>query len=313
MQQSIVCGVDRSEAATDALATANWLAPRIGARLVVLHVASEPANYPAGAYGSYVIASEGAEERGQLVLARALHRSDLPRQIARRVELGDPAERLASTARDEDAALVVVGSHARGRPRGALLGSVSRRLVRSCDRPLVIVPKDADVPGEGRAVESLVCGIDDSEDSDRAVAAATALAAALELKLVIAHVCAPLPSEASIPASSGVLLPVDAGRLEKRVKRRAIEVFDRAEEVIGTAAPLNRTLAFGDPAEHLVELAAHERAAMVVVGSRGHSAEKAALLGSVSSAVVGSATVPVAIVTDKVEGIPLKTRESVKS
>jgi nucleotide-binding universal stress UspA family protein len=227
----------------------------------------------------------------------------LPRQIARRVELGDPAERLASTARDEDATLVVVGSPRSAPPRSALLGGVSRRLVRSCDRPVVIVPRGAAVPGDGRAVESLICGVDDSEGSDRAVAAAAALAAELGLGLVIAHVYAPFPSAASIPASSGAL-PVDAERLEERARRRAIELLDRAEQAVSGKLSVRRRLASGDPASCLAVLAAHERAAIVVVGSRGHGAGKTALLGSVASAVVGSAAIPIAIVTHEVERVP---------
>jgi hypothetical protein len=89
-----------------------------------------------------------------------------------RVEYGDPPERLMSVAGEEGSLLVVVGSSGYGLLRRWLLGSVSRELIKSFDRPLVVVPPDAAVPGRGPAVRALVCGVDASEEADRAMALA---------------------------------------------------------------------------------------------------------------------------------------------
>ena len=296
MEQSILCGVDGSEESTRALSTARWLADAIPARLAVIHVASEPPDHPARGDGSYLIARDAAEERGNIVLAQALDRAGLPRQLTRRVELGDPAERLAAAAGEEDAALVVVGTRGRGALRSAFLGSVSQDLVDACKRPLVVVPPGASVSGEGDAVRALVCGFDGSESSERAVAAGGWLAGALDLELVIANARPAAGSQASIPGSSG-FSPVDAKSLEERSRRQGVELLDRAERVVRGAVPVRRRLAFGDPAAALTELAATEEAAMVVVGSRARGAVKAAVLGSVSSAVIERARTPVVLVT----------------
>lgn len=278
------------------LSTARWLADGLAARLAVIHVAPEPPDHPARGAGSYFIARDAAEARGGIVLREALHRADLPRQLTRRVELGDPAERLAAAAREKDAALVVVGTRRRGPLRSALLGSVSRRLVDAWEPPVVVVPSGATVPGEGDALRTLVCGYDGSATSERALAAAAWLAGPLRLELVVANARPAAASQASIPASSG-FSPVDAQWLEERSRRQGLELLDRAEHVVRGTVPIRRKLAFGDPAAALTELAATERAAMVVVGSRGHGPVKAAVLGSVSSAVIELSPTPVVLVT----------------
>jgi nucleotide-binding universal stress UspA family protein len=57
-----------------------------------------------------------------------------------------------------------------------------------------------------------------------------------------------------------------------------------------------RRVAIGHPAERLADLADEEDADLLVVGSRGRGALKAAFLGSVSYNLVGVARCPVLIV-----------------
>ena len=161
----IVCGVDGSERGARALSTASWLADRMGASLVAVHVIPKPSKRAARAFGSLTHASDAAKERGNRVLARALDRPDLPKSVGRLVEVGNPAESLISAARDQQAALVVAGSRGGGPLRNALLGSTSQRLVRSCHLPVVIVPREPDPPDREREARSLVCGVDSFERS----------------------------------------------------------------------------------------------------------------------------------------------------
>jgi nucleotide-binding universal stress UspA family protein len=55
-------------------------------------------------------------------------------------------------------------------------------------------------------------------------------------------------------------------------------------------------VAIGFPAEQLAELADEVDAELIVVGSRGRGAFKAALLGSVSTSLIGVARCPVLVV-----------------
>jgi nucleotide-binding universal stress UspA family protein len=56
--------------------------------------------------------------------------------------VGDPVEELAK--RSEAADLLLTGSRGYGPMRAVLLGSVSGRLVREADCPVIVVPRGAD-------------------------------------------------------------------------------------------------------------------------------------------------------------------------
>jgi nucleotide-binding universal stress UspA family protein len=57
-----------------------------------------------------------------------------------------------------------------------------------------------------------------------------------------------------------------------------------------------RRVVSGVPAERLADLADAEEAELIVVGSRGRGAFKAAFLGSVSTSLIGVARCPVLVV-----------------
>jgi nucleotide-binding universal stress UspA family protein len=59
---------------------------------------------------------------------------------------GKPGEAILEAARAEDAAVIVVGSHRRGRLGRLVLGSVSRHVVERADRPVVVAEDAADHP-----------------------------------------------------------------------------------------------------------------------------------------------------------------------
>lgn len=76
------------------------------------------------------VAVEGAE------LARALGLAAEPHAVPDAVNVADT---LIDLARERSAAAVVVGSHGISGLRSRLLGSVARRLIGHCDRPVVVV------------------------------------------------------------------------------------------------------------------------------------------------------------------------------
>jgi nucleotide-binding universal stress UspA family protein len=150
MSASIICGVDGSGEAQDALQVATGLAKRLKLRLVVAHVA-EPAYIPyaasapfGGMAGHAAVIEEmvSHEEQAERLLEQVLVRAELD-DAERRVSVGDPAERLADLADEEDAELIVVGSRGRGAFKAAFLGSVSNTLVGVARCPVLIVgPSD---------------------------------------------------------------------------------------------------------------------------------------------------------------------------
>ena len=80
------------------------------------------------------VADDGAE------FARSLGLTAEPYAVPDEVDVADT---LIGIARDRGAAVVVVGSHGISGLRTRLLGSVSRKLIEHCDRPVLVIRDDS--------------------------------------------------------------------------------------------------------------------------------------------------------------------------
>jgi nucleotide-binding universal stress UspA family protein len=142
---------------------------------------------------------------------------------------------------------------------------------------------------------SLVCGVDGSPDSQAALHVAAGLAERLRLRLVVAHVAE--PAHTAYTAASPFAAIAGRHALMEEVESRR-EVAEKLLDQVVAAAGVDagRRTAVGVPAERLAEIADDMDAELIVVGSRGRGAFRAAFLGSVSTALVGVARCPVLIV-----------------
>ena len=80
------------------------------------------------------VAADGAE------FARSLGLVAEPQAVPDEVDVADT---LIDIARERGAAVVVAGSHGISGLRKRLLGSVSRKLIEHCDRPILVVRDDS--------------------------------------------------------------------------------------------------------------------------------------------------------------------------
>jgi nucleotide-binding universal stress UspA family protein len=142
---------------------------------------------------------------------------------------------------------------------------------------------------------SIVCGVDGSPDSQAALAVAVDLATRLQLRLIMATVVEPIHASYVGAASLGRAMPrpllPTTGQQEETAHELLVE--------LGTTMGLedtDRRVVVGYAAERLADLADEEGAEMIVVGSRGRGAFKAALLGSVSTNLIGVARCPILVV-----------------
>ena len=142
----------------------------------------------------------------------------------------------------------------------------------------------------------IVCGVDGSPDSQAALEVAVNLAARLRLRLIMANVVEPEPVHATYAGASfgGAM---SQSRLPTTDRQEAVAKGLLAE--LSTAMGLERTdqrVVVGYAAERLAELAEEEGAELILVGSRGRGAFKAAFLGSVSTSLIAVARCPVLVV-----------------
>ncbi|HJQ49487.1 MAG TPA: universal stress protein [Gaiellaceae bacterium] len=143
---------------------------------------------------------------------------------------------------------------------------------------------------------AVVCGVDGSPGARVALRAAARFARELGARLVVVHVVQPQPSAPGLGPTAHQLagVPVDdllAGG-EALIDRILVE------EQLDDA---RRRAVLGFAADRLADVADEEAAELIVVGSRGRGAFKAAFLGSVSTDLIGVARCPVLVVPPAAE------------
>ncbi len=130
---TLVCAVEDSSEAAEALRVAAHLSRDAGLRLVVVYVDDTVA--PGSVLGA------GARQRGRQLLDCVLANQALSRGVDTRVEVGPPAEELARVAAEEAATLILVGSPRRHRwRRRRRMSRLTADLAATADCPVVVVP-----------------------------------------------------------------------------------------------------------------------------------------------------------------------------
>jgi nucleotide-binding universal stress UspA family protein len=287
----VVVGYDGSATADAAVDWAARAAVHAGAPLVVLHAADRITYAHDVSVGLWK--PDRVHEAARAVAARGVDRA---RAAAPEV-VADVASSLVGPALALDeastgAAMVVVGSHGRGRVRGALLGATAYAVSGHARCPVVVVREgDAEVPGPDHRV---VVGSDGSVGADRAVDSAADLAASYGAELhIVTSWHPPHPDPWDLPpvgySSTAEAVKDRQDGAERTAKDAAARVTAKHPDlVVTTETPEAR------PEDALLKAA--EGASIVVVGSRGHGALAGLMLGSTSRAVLHHTRMPVMIV-----------------
>jgi nucleotide-binding universal stress UspA family protein len=150
---TIVCGLDGSAAAVDALRSAAALARALDGRLLALHVRSDALGMWNPERQPPFVEPLDAARAAVAVVERPLAAFDPGVETVMRIELGNPVACLSRAAAQVGHAMIVVGSHGHGPLRAALLGSVSLRLAATAPVPVMIVPPSAPATCDGVAQE----------------------------------------------------------------------------------------------------------------------------------------------------------------
>jgi nucleotide-binding universal stress UspA family protein len=284
----VLCPVDFSEISRRALDHAAALADWYEARLTVLNVFPV---MPVMDVPPLVLDDKIREEiTGQLRRFTATVPSTVPLEL--RVEQADLIhegirEQVASGGVD----LLVIGSHGRSGVKRLLLGSVAERVIRHASCPTMIVPARAhDVVPQGPVrYRTILCPVDFSEHSIRAVEYAVNLAEESDAELRLLHVV-------SLPAELKELEP----SFESLRGRIEADRLDRLNDLIPAEAAsyctVRTAISQGTVHREILAAAAEQPADLIVMGAQGRSALDTALFGSNTARVTRAALCPVLVV-----------------
>lgn len=183
----------------------------------------------------------------------------------------------------KDASLIVVGCRGRGALARGLLGSVSTGIVHHAFCPVAVIhDEDPLMPHPSQA--PVVVGLDGSPASEKALGIAFEEASFRGVDLVAVHAW----SDTGVFEFPGVDWSTQQGQAEEVLSERLSGWQERYPDV-----PVRRVVVADRPAHQLLEQA--ESAQLLVVGSHGRGGFAGMLLGSVSTAVVHAAKMPVIV------------------
>ena len=148
--QKIVCALDLSEHSRQVAEYATMLAKMSGASIVAVYAAPTLTQYtgfhvPPNTIDSFVgeIVS-GAEK----AMADFVAENFPDVQVKAEVVVGYAAEEILSLAENEDADLIVMGTHGRKGIDRILFGSVAEKVVKNSSRPVLTIRPADDLPEE---------------------------------------------------------------------------------------------------------------------------------------------------------------------
>lgn len=147
-------------------------------------------------------------------------------------------------------------------------------------------------------MKTIVVAVDFSDVTQRVVAMGTTLAKALGAHLCLFHVVEPEPSYTAYGFTPDEFPALHA--YHEEAKRRAVTKLNELLVAVHKDVPnAVSQIAEGGALSALLDAAKDKHADMVVLGSHGHGAIAALLLGSVAEGMLRKAVVPTLIVPAK--------------
>jgi nucleotide-binding universal stress UspA family protein len=292
--QKILCPVDFSESSDRALDYALALGKRHGGHVSVMHVLptvlASPVVYPY--LTEPVLVTSEARERAYHRLGEFVHRA-LADGIGAEVILedGDVVEDVLRKAKRLEADLVVMGTHGRRGFQRLLLGSVTERVLRQAEAPVLsISPSAPKIGAAGRGpFQKILCPVDFSPSSLAGLSVGLALREE-SAELLVLHVV-----EFHLPPALGEAIAFDFTDLRERHRSQGQK---KLEELVPKEARAHTrletvVLESASPYHEILKLAEREGADLIVIGVAGRSSVDMAFFGSTTNHVVRAASCPV--------------------
>jgi nucleotide-binding universal stress UspA family protein len=286
----ILCPVDFSEFSGRALDHAVGIARWYGSGITALYVLpSIPAFGPPAGDGLYppmVYSPQDLQQfRDELQAFAGAHGvAALDTDVVQ----GNVTSEILRVAADLPADLIVMGTHGRSGFERVMLGSVTEKILRKARCPVLTVPARAtDAAPDDALVSRVLCAVDFSPASVRALALAQSLAGEAGAKLSVLHVLEPVSVFEPVAATgAGEAVNADQRRDARQRLERLIDADTRA------FADVAEVVVAGKAYTEILRLAKEQRVDLLVMGAHG-GRPGVAVFGSTAAHVVRAAECPV--------------------
>jgi nucleotide-binding universal stress UspA family protein len=235
-------------------------------------------------------------EREQLLAAmRHVIATEVGESVPTEVELvdGSVAREIVDRANKGSADLIVMGTHGASGWKRLMLGSASEKVLRQSSIPVIMVPPQApDWAPVPPFFKRILCAIDFSPCSMRALKYATSLAEEADSCLTVVHV---FELEGALPDNwRNTLTP-------QTLRDDLAAIEDERRERLAHAVPesahafcrIETVMAGGTPHKEILRLATEKQSELVVLGVHGRRTADLVFFGSTTNHVVRGAACPV--------------------
>jgi nucleotide-binding universal stress UspA family protein len=258
---SIVCPVDFSDPSRGALRYAAAIAGHFGARLLIVSI-DDPLLDSAARSSGGSLEQETMRELERFVSDTVPKPTAAVRPFAVRVGVGKPAPEIVRIAQEAAADLIVMSSHGRTGLSKRFFGSTAERVLRETTVPVLVTPKQAEsvasVSDIARQVQRVLAPADLTAASQHQVTVAGALAVALDVPLLVAHILEPV----HVPTGLRMAIPVTDSDRRASVDAALRRLVAGSE----AKASVELLVSAGDPSEEIVTIAETRHAGLIVMG-----------------------------------------------
>ena len=212
--------------------------------------------------------------------------------------VGHPAEEIARRADASDVDLIAMGSHGHGALASLLLGSVTQGVLARTKKPMLLLRGHGEAPGDSLKVGIAIDGSDYGIAAVKYVLRHSALFGASP-KFTVIH-AVPEFGGATMPDMAGVALPAYSPEELKAMQQQAFaRAVDPARALFDAAGvPIDTACLIGLAGDAIAAFAKKKRLDLLVMGSHGYGAVKAAVLGSVAQRVAAHCATPLLLIRE---------------
>ena len=281
--KQVLCAIDFSESSTRVVGYAAAFAGWYDANLTVLHVVVETDSEVILGVPSHAQVAE--DLRRSIALAGA----NTPSADVS-VREGHPVSVILDEAVRTHADLLVLGTHGRSGFNRFLLGSVSEKLVRRISCPVLTVPPLAtSAPSEAVQLRRILCPLDFSLSSMRALQYALSLAQESNGSLTVLHVIEWFPEEEPL-----VHAHFHVSEYRRRLMQDARDrLHAQIPDDVRSWCNVDEVVAFSRAYREILSVAKTAEADLIVMGAQGRGAVDSLLFGSTTEHVLREAPCPV--------------------
>jgi nucleotide-binding universal stress UspA family protein len=202
-----------------------------------------------------------------------------------------PTHSILEAAKSLPAHLIVLGTHGRGGLDRFVTGSVTEKVLRKASCPVLTVPPPvSEAPAQVPVLfERILCPVDFSDSSTKALTYALSLAQEADAQLMVMHVLEGLPER-----DAQMYKRFDLSKYEQALSDDALDRLQKAipDEARSWCKP-EALVGSGKAYREILRVARDRDAHLIVMGVQGRNPVDLMLFGSTTQHVVRQATCPV--------------------